>query len=972
MKQTALRFLAASVALGFPVAAWPQADGVVCAFTGIPDIIHTIMIEPSDQYVLDYLNQASEQIHDMFRLHPNYRIALDQIPMAKGMAFSQGGQRYVILDRNEFARLLFDGSAAWAARAILAHEIGHLLQGHTLASAPSLRLEIEADEFAGGVLYMLGARLFEAQSAVRLYSGEATSANHPPTADRLLAVRRGWRAARAREELPQRKREYASTMTAVAQALAGHETVRARCLLLGTIPRPGDEDIRSFAWFHFWKRLYPEQAVLRAVLSKGTDRSAWSVNNVAFLPGTTQVVATSFEPSSSRGDVVIYDPAENPPRRVRSIDQGTNVLVVSPTGQMIAYRSGRSGDQADPVFGVDLMTLADGSVRKLTCGRQASMESLAFSPDGKRLASGTADGTLVLWDVATGKCSNARRHRGRIPAIAFSQDSRFVVSGGSDRRIVVSKAANLNNVDELTPEIGEIEGLALSADGQSLAVAASKVVLIESWSAQSNSSKTQTLKSLPAKAVAFSPSGDVLAVGGDSGVEIFDRKTLRSIASYEGNVGPVLSIAFSPDGGTLATGDSGFSFASEGPSAIDGTVRLLRWSADAAVDRREFLADRDAAVAVSHDGQWFAATSSTDEGTVSLWRVADGSHRDFPLDGSITTIEFSGDDRILAAGSGKSPKEDNDHGAVALWSTATGETLAILEGHDHSIRGLDFSADSTRLVTASCDRILTWAIHFDTKQVDRERGGIPDPAGCFNSSIADDVSLTRDGAFVASVVSRNPGVSVWNVRTESQDETFLRRASNGARSVLFSEDGALLAEGNADLNVLVWSRTRDRSPLVLSGHDQPPSALAFLPGGALLASSGGRDEPVRLWETGIGLAVGVLPVPGGRVEQLRFERDGLIGATSGPAMMIRWRTATGHDVVEALRQAFESDATTSNRELLVSALWALYHAELGEGGQALTEAKRLLDEAKLGGPLTQEEEQWAEEIEYAAGTREAR
>jgi WD40 repeat protein len=235
------------------------------------------------------------------------------------------------------------------------------------------------------------------------------------------------------------------------------------------------------------------------------------------------------------------------------------------------------------------------------------------------------------------------------------------------------------------------------------------------------------------------------------------------------------------------------------------------------------------------------------------------------------------------------------------------------------------------------------------------------------------VALTRDGKLIASVAFRDPQVSVWNAGTESKNETFQRRDSNGARSVLFSEDGALLAEGNADLNVLVWSRTRHRSPLVLSGHDQPPSALAFLPGGTLLASSGGRKEPVRLWETGIGLAVGVLPVPGGSVEQLRFERNGsLLGATSDPAMLIRWRTATGHDVVEALRQAFEQDATTGKRELLVSALWALSRAEPGESAQALAEAKRLLDEAKLAGTMTSEEESWVEEIEYAAGTRETR
>jgi hypothetical protein len=135
-----------------------------------------------------------QQIIDIIGLKPNFEIQAANVPNAAAVVY--GGKRYVLYNPQFIDRLIKATGTRWAAVSVLAHEIGHHLNGHTLgASGSQPKLELEADEFSGFVLRKMGASLQEAQVAMKLAANERGSKTHPGQQDRLVAIQKGWEQA---------------------------------------------------------------------------------------------------------------------------------------------------------------------------------------------------------------------------------------------------------------------------------------------------------------------------------------------------------------------------------------------------------------------------------------------------------------------------------------------------------------------------------------------------------------------------------------------------------------------------------------------------------------------------------------------------------------------------------------------------------------------------------------------------------
>jgi WD40 repeat protein len=351
---------------------------------------------------------------------------------------------------------------------------------------------------------------------------------------------------------------------------------------------------------------------------------------------------------------------------------GVMSVAFSPDGRRIASAA---GDGAVRVW--DART----GQEKLTLMGHAS--SVAYSPDGRRIASGGFD-VVRLWDAATGQEVLSLKLGGwsKSNVVAFSPDGRRIASaGGWDGAVRVWDAATGREALALTGHTGDVSSVAFSPDGRRIASGGGNGA-VRVWDAAAGQEVLSLKRGGYSKSnVAFSPDGRRIAsAGGDGAVRVWDARTGQEKLTLKGHTGGVMSVAFSPDGRRIASAGG------------DGAVRV--W--DAAGQEMLSLKRGGYSVAFSPDGRRIA---SVGEGgwTVRVWEAATGREV-LSLAGRLSpvhSVAFSPDGRRIASA--------GIDGAVRVWDAATGREALALKGHTSLVSSVAFSPDGRRIASAGID-----------------------------------------------------------------------------------------------------------------------------------------------------------------------------------------------------------------------------------------------------------------------------
>ena len=336
-------------------------------------------------------------------------------------------------------------------------------------------------------------------------------------------------------------------------------------------------------------------------------------------------------------------------------------------------------------------------------GHRLGVNSVALSPDGRTLATASADGTVRLWNVArrTPLGQPLSGHRAAVWSVAFSPDGRTLASAGADGTVILwNVARQAPRGPPLRGHVGEVTAVAFSPDGQTLASAGADET-VRLWGVADPAAPIRlgrlTGHDDEVTAAAFSPDSRTLASGSDDKtIRLWDVTSRTPLGQpLTGHEAAVTSVAFSPDGRTLASGSE------------DSTVRM--WDVTNPVSATRLdppLQGHNlgvSAVAFSPDGDTLA--SGGDEGIVILWDVADPAHParlGQPLTGhseAVAAVAFSPDGRTLASGS--------DDRSVILWDVAEqirpSRVGQPLTGLGEAVTSAAFSPDGRTLIVGTDD-----------------------------------------------------------------------------------------------------------------------------------------------------------------------------------------------------------------------------------------------------------------------------
>jgi WD40 repeat protein len=576
------------------------------------------------------------------------------------------------------------------------------------------------------------------------------------------------------------------------------------------------------------------------------------------------ILAARTFPSNNAVEYPVLSALQTERDLVKIIDAHAwvNDLAVSPDGRRIAVAS-QEADNLVRIFDADTGQPAGPPLR----GHERHVQSIAYSPDGDRIATASSDKAIRIWDAHTAQPVGVplRGHEDVVNGVAYSPDGHRIASASSDKTIRFWDAHTGQPIGAPLRGDVEIQSVAFSPDGHRL-VSGDRNGLAQRWdvdTGQPLGGPLSTGQRAISATVAFSPDGQRIAVGGgfDFALHLFDAQTGLPTGQLSGHTNTVNGVAFSRDGRTIATGSD------------DRTVRL--WDAETLQPLGQPLIGHQNAVgpvAFSPDGK--RVISGAMDNTVRVWDTITGR----PLTGHhdpVTRVAFSPDGHRIASASADK--------TVRVWDAQTHLPVgAPLTGHEDWILSVAFSPDGRRIASASADKtVRIWDADTLTpvSQPLRHDAGV-------NS-----VAFSPDGHMIATG-GDDMTVRIWNAGTLTPIGEPLKHDAP-VFAVAFSPDSQRIATSSFDKTMRVWDAHTGHLLVGPVHHDYQDLQLAFRPDGRRIIAGSLRNN-VPIWDAQtLQPAVDPVVFGGGVVLAAVYSPDGAtVAAASSDGTVQLWNAQT--------------------------------------------------------------------------------
>jgi WD40 repeat protein len=627
-------------------------------------------------------------------------------------------------------------------------------------------------------------------------------------------------------------------------------------------------------------------------------------------------------------------------------------LAISPNGRLLAT-AGRE-DLSARLW--DIKTLLQ--VQEFV-GHTLPVTSIAFSPNGQRLLTGSLDCTARLWDIITGKPIDPpfEGHREPVMAVAFSPDGQHIVTGSSD---ATARLWDIKKHHELEVFAGHKEivtSVALSPNGRWLLTGDRAGARI--WKVAPKQPIHQLVHrswgyGRDVWSVAFSPDSRFALTGGrDHSARMWNVDTGKEVRRFCPHTNSVNSIAFSPDGEWVITATPSDGVQSWKVSNHN-EVRYLGLGIEAEdANEVRYLGpgETEAAwpfttkVAISTDGRWLFEGK---KGVTRRWDIQAGKIDTFEGYGSpIESVAFSPDGRSLLLGSAD--------GTARWWNLVTGQETHRLVVRDREllseVRAVAFSDDGHTVMTSDIGGSLLWNVPLD-----RASGHIDSPT-VISTALSKDGSLllisSADGnvrlwnwankqelhqiskprpGFPIAVAFHNArqvlignddgSVGIWNLE-KKELVCSLRGLTKPVTSVAFSPNGDKAAGGGVDGIIMVWNvSTCEQVGTPFKGHLKQVRSIAFSPNGQKLLT-GGDDSTARLWDVASRKEIKVLSGHQGPVTAVAFSphSDRLIATGSHDRTARLWDAESGYELARLFSYGRSQAAWRAIGTIAVGGSW---------------------------------------------------